>query len=253
MKSVLVKRLIRKLPPKILYRALAWKMYFIGERECRILKKMVNRRKAAIDIGANRGSYTYWLSKLSPRVISFEPLPYLAQYLNCVVPSNVEVINKGLSTETKQVLINIPIIEGYVVEGEATINHLDMSCEQHQIELAILDSFKFKNIGFIKIDVEGHEAEVLLGAKETIQTSRPIILIEIEQRHIHFPIAKVFSILLEMEYYGYFLLDKNLMPLARFDINTHQNIRTLGTGRYINNFIFTPTPVMNIAEMLATA
>ena len=56
MKNVKIKRLIRKLPPKLLYWALAWKMYLIGERECRFLNMLVNKNKAVIDIGANRGS-----------------------------------------------------------------------------------------------------------------------------------------------------------------------------------------------------
>ena len=42
-----------------------------------------------------------------------------------------------------------------------------------------LDQFNFKNIHFMKIDVEGFEKGVLKGDKETIKSSKPIIWIEI--------------------------------------------------------------------------
>ena len=46
-----------------------------------------------------------------------------------------------------------------------------------------LDNIQIKNIGFIKIDVEGHELEVIKGAKETINKYNLILLVEIEKRH----------------------------------------------------------------------
>ena len=47
------------------------------------------------------------------------------------------------------------------------------------MRLATLDSYGFKRVGFIKIDVEGSEMEVLAGARETIRTNRPAMLIEL--------------------------------------------------------------------------
>lgn len=41
-----------------------------------------------------------------------------------------------------------------------------------------LDSFKFKEIDLIKIDVEGHELKVLKGAKETLERWNPVLIIE---------------------------------------------------------------------------
>jgi hypothetical protein len=50
-------------------------------------------------------------------------------------------------------------------------------------ELRPLDSFGFRNLSFIKIDVEGFEDEVLEGARLTIARNRPVILIEIQGGH----------------------------------------------------------------------
>ena len=47
-----------------------------------------------------------------------------------------------------------------------------------------LDNLQFENpISFIKIDVEGHEMEVIEGAIETITKNKPILLVEIEEIH----------------------------------------------------------------------
>ena len=46
-------------------------------------------------------------------------------------------------------------------------------------ELRPLDSFGFRNVSLLKIDVEGFEDEVLAGAERLIRESRPVILLEI--------------------------------------------------------------------------
>jgi len=46
------------------------------------------------------------------------------------------------------------------------------------VPMRTLDSFDYTDIGFIKIDVEGYEYKVLLGAKETIKKYRPVLLVE---------------------------------------------------------------------------
>jgi hypothetical protein len=46
-------------------------------------------------------------------------------------------------------------------------------------EARTIDSFGFSDVSLIKIDVEGHEKAVLLGAAQTIRTQHPTIFIEI--------------------------------------------------------------------------
>jgi FkbM family methyltransferase len=48
-----------------------------------------------------------------------------------------------------------------------------------EVMMKTLDSFKLENVSLLKIDVEGYEDYVLLGAKETIMRNRPVILIEL--------------------------------------------------------------------------
>jgi FkbM family methyltransferase len=232
--------MLRKLPAPLLYRILAWKMFAIGEAECRLLKHLVPKNLTSIDIGANRGAYTYWLSRLSPKVLAFEPLTYLADFLKKVVPANVKVFNYALSSKTGEAKISIPLVNGYPVEGEATLNLLDCPTENCSVRLARLDDYKLSDIGFIKIDVEGHELELLKGARATIQGNTPVILIEIEQRHITCPISDVFNTITDLGYQGYFLYNKHLVPIQTFSPEIHQKWNHLAKKNYINNFIFLP-------------
>ena len=54
-----------------------------------------------------------------------------------------------------------------------------------------LDSLSIDNVGFMKIDVEGHEESVIIGAEQTIRRCRPILLIEAENRHREGAVQKI--------------------------------------------------------------
>jgi hypothetical protein len=64
------------------------------------------------------------------------------------------------------------------------------------VEARTIDSFGFPEVSLMKIDVEGHEAEVLVGAANTIGAFHPVIIIEI------FKINHK-KVLLILEGYGY--------------------------------------------------
>ena len=58
-----------------------------------------------------------------------------------------------------------------------------------------LDSFNLENVGFIKIDIEGHELKALLGGLETLKKNRPVIVFE-----EHKLFSGVFTLLKELGY-----------------------------------------------------
>src|SRR5262249_42138055 len=92
-----------------------------------------------------------------------------------------------------------------------------------------LDDYDFHAVTFIKIDVEGHEREVLEGGRETIVRERPLLQIEIEQRHHDDSIDSVFSLVAGLGYEAYYLSGDDLIPLAN---------RTC--PKAVNNFLFRP-------------
>jgi hypothetical protein len=110
------------------------------------------------------------------------------------------------------------------------------------VETKRLDDYNLENVGFIKIDVEGHELKVINGAMRTIKRCLPNLIVEIEERFRSKAVFTVAKFLGEIGYNGYFLLDNQITPIAEFSKQVHQNLDRLnGYGKpdlYINNFIF---------------
>jgi hypothetical protein len=109
-------------------------------------------------------------------------------------------------------------------------------------------------VRLLKCDVEGHEHETLLGGLELLRRERPVLLLEIEQRHRQRPVAETFELLGGLGglgglgYDGYMLTVAGPRPLAQFNLERDQ--RTLIAGdphtptpppAYVNNFVFMPS------------
>lgn len=132
-----------------------------------------------LDIGANIGSHTlYWAKeRQAKKIYSFEPFKRMFDILkkNIELNSLEDVItpyNIGLSDE----VINASPIE--VFESNLGGTHFTKNKDGDAL-FKPLDSFDFEErIDLIKIDVEGHEVEVLKGALNTIKKHIPIIVIE---------------------------------------------------------------------------
>ena len=79
-----------------------------------------------------------------------------------------------------------------------------------------LDSIKFENkIGFIKIDVEGHELEVIEGALKTIKENKPVLLIEIEEKHSKRMVIDSIKYIKNIGYKCYFEKNKELLQVEK--------------------------------------
>lgn len=143
-------------------------------------KQFCSKNKNFIDIGAHSGTYSISLAKSSNHVYAFEPQK-MTYYSLCgsVALSNIDNItcyNCGLGTleqcgnQTLKIISN----DG---GGSTLCDTNDNVLKQELIEVSTLDNYNLVNIGFIKIDVEGNEENVLKGAVETLKKSNypPII------------------------------------------------------------------------------
>jgi FkbM family methyltransferase len=234
------------LPPPLLYSA----CNLLGtlERELKHLDAFAPAGGTAIDVGANVGLWSYGLCRRFKRVEAFEPIPRLYENLKRAALPGVVLHNIALSSCRGRGELKIPAHRGLRIQGMATLNELDGDCQRIDVETRTLDEFDFRGVSFIKIDVEGQESEVLAGAEETIRREKPVMVIEIEQRHLDFPFTDVIGRVLGLGYTAFFLKDTELRPFAEFDYDAHQKYFTSGKATrfdtlpkdYINNFIFKP-------------
>lgn len=158
------------------------------EPDLSIVSRLVKNGDTCLDIGANFGLYTRFLSQYvgdSGKIHAFEPIEKTFQSLSNNVRKlklkNTEVHNIALSDKNGEASMIIPeyedggenTYEARIIDGHADKAET-VSCQR-------LDDFIGSNISpaFIKIDVEGHEISVLKGGKNCIEKNRPILLIEI--------------------------------------------------------------------------
>jgi FkbM family methyltransferase len=215
------------------------------EDEMALLPKLFfNPSDRVIDIGANRGVYAYALARPGAKVELFEPNSACAQILAswAARKPNVSLHAVALSDHEGSAELQIPVdVTGVEHDASASIEKSGSGKFREQVvPLATLDSFKFRQVALIKIDVEGHEFRVIEGAQKTIASDTPALLIEIEQRHNSRPITAVFKRVTDCGYEGFFMCQGNLRPLPEFDVSAHQIPENLGgrSGAYINNFLF---------------
>ncbi len=135
-----------------------------------------------LDIGAHVGTYSMAFAKVCAGVHSFECSPRTFNYL-CANIALQELESKitphrtalGSETGTIPYYLRSPVDGG----GNSCIDFKDKVCKSVDVPVTTLDSFRLRNIGLIKIDVEGFETKVLLGAQETLKANNyPRILFE---------------------------------------------------------------------------
>lgn len=173
------------------------------EPELAVLNNLVPTGRAAIDIGANRGYYSYALSKLASRVEAFEPNPVLASFAAKKLRPRVRVHEVALSHREGRGVLYIPRTErGVSLHLLASLHRVHPSYRWDEIEvsLATLDSYRYGNVGFIKIDAEGSEMDIVDGARETISRCRPVMLIELLAGTHSDPLAHITEIQQQCRY-----------------------------------------------------
>ena len=215
----------------------------IQDPEISFAMNAISQKRRFIDIGANIGMYSYCLSSQYEHVESFEPDTKITNMLKATQLKNVRIHHTALSKKTGTKTLYIPIENGELNISRASLEKHPVACETREINTKTLDSFNFVDVDLIKIDVEGHELDVILGARKTIKKYKPILIIEIEQRHIKHDIRDVFEYICDLGYSAHFLNAKKLNSINQFSYTENQEpyLHNVDQKSYINNFIFLPS------------
>jgi FkbM family methyltransferase len=220
-----------------------------GEPEYRIVSRLCDPDALAIDVGVADGGYLQILSKSAKACIGFEPNRQSFSLLKPRFPE-IQIEPCALSDQAGEVELRVPIAPRVQYVGYGTIEAANPLADaasdaiaSYSVPLRTLDSYEFEDVGFIKIDVEGHELSVVRGGVGTITRSRPNMLIEIEERHREGNIAAISTFLVTLGYQLFFLRGKFLRPIEQFSAERDQRIENiLKPGRYVNNFVCLSNP-----------
>jgi FkbM family methyltransferase len=202
-----LKRVLARSVPEPIWKRMLQRYYFTrvkgyrqanewesGERDLGVVKHLVASGDSVIDVGANFGFYTVYLSGLvghGGSVSSFEPIPLtfdiLAYNTRNLSLANVKVFNCAISDQGCSAIMNVPRFKSgsdnyYQARlARAGSDSVDSTGRQIAVQVKTLDSIfngLSKRVTFIKMDVEGHELQAIRGAKDIIRSFKPALLIE---------------------------------------------------------------------------
>ena len=221
----------------------AWRYRLRTERdELAFVLSRDLRGATVLDIGANRGIYSYWMHRAvgtTGLVVAFEPQPEIGAELEDLKKTlsldRLTVVNAGLSS----------------VRGEMTLvrprNHWAAASFHLSSELADTDSLKipvltldeyFDSVGqpiapirLIKCDVENHEEDVFLGGERLLRQYLPDLVFE--QHDDCWKTGRLSSFLEGLGYAGSFFYQHQLVPTDRL-----AEIRSRIPKPYLN-YVFT--------------
>ena len=132
-----------------------------------------NRKHTAIDVGGHCGFWSFYLGGNFKKVYAFEPVEIFRECFKKNIPhENVELLPVALGNENGFVSMNVELENTGATHVSSNTNDLN------KVELKKLDDYELTDVDFIKIDVEGYENQVVLGAKETLLRNKPIIIVE---------------------------------------------------------------------------
>ncbi|GGX25231.1 hypothetical protein GCM10010297_53000 [Streptomyces malachitofuscus] len=203
-----------------------------------------------VDVGGWYGPWTHRLAGRARRVVTLEPVPRLARLLTATAPPNVRVIRAAASDRPGIARLWLPPDDGGD-RGVSSLVRRDIHGHALDVTCVTLDELGLRNVGFIKIDVDGSESAVLRGATGILARDRPALFVELESRIQ--PVGPVVTYLSMLGYDGWVLPAGTWVPLSRFPLEAHQErtsyVVTHGLlrrvlpfrgPRYVNSVLFLP-------------
>jgi FkbM family methyltransferase len=150
--------------------------------EIDMLKQLIQPGFVILDVGANIGTHTLSFAQLTGSngfVYAFEPQRILFEFLcaNIVINNHLNVLPMMAGVGEAPGEIIIPLINPFAKTNAGSIN-IEGHNAGDKVPLITIDSLNLKRCNLLKVDVEGMERKVLLGARETIGRARPLMFVE---------------------------------------------------------------------------
>ncbi|PHK96090.1 hypothetical protein CR162_04400 [Pseudoroseomonas rhizosphaerae] len=208
-----------------------------------------------VDAGAHDGLLTLPLARLpGARVLAFEPLPEAHARLAraCAGLANVTLRREALSDAAGTLKLVLPVLDGVPQEQWASTVKSYAGFGQRvgtrrlSVPAVTLDSLALADVVALKLDVEGAEYEVLRGARETLRRCRPLLTLELEERHREGATWAVPAFLDALGYDTGFHLDGRWHPVAALDrprmhrASPDPSVFGAASERYVFNFFAWP-------------
>jgi FkbM family methyltransferase len=197
----------------------------------------LHRPGTLLDVGAHDGLITLPFARLpASRVLAFEPLPPAFARLDAAVraefgaiPPHVTLVPEALGDAAGTITLAMPVLDGVAQEQWAsTAKHYEgydparIAVSRFTVPVTRIDDLGLADLTHVKLDAEGAEYAVLRGARETLLRCRPVLTIEIEERHREGSTWAVPAFLDALGYDTLFELEGAWHPMAALDRATMQ-------------------------------
>lgn len=171
--------------------------------ELELLLSILTPDSVVYDVGANIGYHTTAFASRARQVISFEPNP-----------QNFALLQKNTADHERvtryQAAVSNTVGTGYIADFDPAVygnfGHMTMTTSGVEVPCMTLDALNHAPPDLIKIDVEGHEYEVLQGAIHLLKRQRPVVYYEaIETPNL----SEIYNMLTALDYRLYWACIRN--------------------------------------------
>lgn len=150
------------------------------------VKSLIHDGDIVIDAGANLGMFSIAVARHAPnaKVYGFEPVPttFVSLKKNVAPYPNVKVTNSGLgeTVTTREMMVSSDVSSSNTFQGSVATYVVPGEVKPMQLSITTIDNVvaeeHLPKVDFIKMDTEGYEGKIILGAAETIKKFKPTIV-----------------------------------------------------------------------------
>ncbi|HAT34848.1 MAG TPA: FkbM family methyltransferase [Rhodospirillaceae bacterium] len=157
-----------------------------SEDDIRLFDRIVKPGHTILDVGANIGAHTVYFAATvgaAGKVYAFEPLAGNFQLLSANLALNrlENCSTRQVAVGSTETMVEVPRASVVAEGNQGGFSFLDpqyQDCALEPITQITIDALELSECHLIKADVEGMEAEVVIGASDTLKRCRPMLYLE---------------------------------------------------------------------------